>query len=346
MRVIPGDKAGAACRVSVIVPTFKRPDLLARCLDALMRQDIDPSSYEVIVADDAACPMTREQVERYARRVAACGHAVRYVPVTNGHGPAAARNAGWRAARGEIIAFTDDDCIPTPAWLRAGLAAFARGAVGVSGKIIVPLPCIPTDYERNAAHLATAEFVTANCFYRRDCLAGVGGFDERFTAAWREDSDLIFTLLSRHSGNHHEPAGAQQAFVHAPEAVVIHPVRPARWGISVRQQRKSMFNALLYKKHPVLYREKIQAAPPWRYYGILGALLAICLGLLGRNKGLTALAVCAWIAMTGQFCRERLRHVSHEPRHVAEMVVTSIIIPPLAIFWRLRGAFKFRVWFL
>src|SRR5207248_10767874 len=75
-----------------------------------------------------------------------------------------------------------------------------------------------------------------------------------------------------------------KAFVYAPDAEVIHPLRPARWGVSLSQQRKSMFNALLYKKHPVLYRQELQAAPPWHYYGIAGALLAVIGGLLGRKR--------------------------------------------------------------
>ena len=145
--------------------------------------------------------------------------------------------------------------------------------MGVCGRIIVPLPPAPTDYERDAAGLETAEFATANCFYRREALEAVGGFDERFTAAWREDTDLFFALLER--GDR----------ARAPEAVVIHPVRPARWGISIRQQRKSMFNALLFKKHPALYRERIQASPPLHYYGIVGALLVALVGMVsGRGR--------------------------------------------------------------
>jgi hypothetical protein len=69
----------------------------------------------------------------------------------------------------------------------------------------------------------------------------VGGFDERFTAPWREDSDLVVTQLE-----------CNARLVRVPEAAVVHAVRPARWGVSVRQQSKSMFSALLYKKHPVL----------------------------------------------------------------------------------------------
>src|SRR4051812_39670363 len=104
-------------RASVVVPTYRRPDLLDRCLSALVAQDFDPAACEVIVADDAAGDETRRQVEKWA---GASRFALRYVAVGPPHGPAAARNAGWRAARGEVVAFTDDDCVPDPGWLRAG----------------------------------------------------------------------------------------------------------------------------------------------------------------------------------------------------------------------------------
>ena len=102
---------------------------------------------------------------------------------------------GGSAATGDIIAFTDDDCIPSPGWLSAGVAAFTDGVLGVSGKLIVPMERNPTDYERNAAQLANGAFITANCFYRRSCLEAIAGFDENFTTAWREDSDLTFQTL-------------------------------------------------------------------------------------------------------------------------------------------------------
>jgi cellulose synthase/poly-beta-1,6-N-acetylglucosamine synthase-like glycosyltransferase len=324
--------------VSVVVPTFKRPDLLDRCLAALMSQDFCRADYEVIVVDDAACEETKRQVECWTQRIELWGYTLRYIPVTglhHPHGPATARNIGWRAACGEIIAFTDDDCIPTPGWLKGGVAAFVDGIAAASGRIIVPLPYMPTDYEYNTSHLEHSEFVTANCFYRRTALEMVGGFDERFTAAWREDSDLFFTLLER-----------RVKYTYADDAVVIHPVRPARWGISLSQQRKSMFNALLYKKHSALYRQRIQARPPWHYYCMVAALLAALLGFLEGWGLFAAGALCVWMYMTGHFCLQRLRHTSRAPRHVAEMIITSIFIPSLAVFWRIFGAVKFRVFFL
>lgn len=324
-----------ALRASVVVPTYRRDDLLLRCLTALLRQDIDPASYDIWVADDAASPDTRALVERLA---AGQAHpALHYLPVCDTQGPAAARNAGWRAAQGQIIAFTDDDCVPQPGWLRAGLAAFADDVAGVGGLIVMPLPEDPTDYELNAAGLAGVnyEFVTANAFYRRDALEAVGGFDEQFELAWREDVDLFFTLAAR--GYRLERTS---------EAVVVHPIRPAPWGVSLRQQRKNMYNALLYKKHPAQYRAYIQSGPPWRYYFTLTALLAALYGLVTGRRRLALSGAGMWAALTARFAADRLSNTSRAPSHVAEMIVTSALIPPLAVFWRLRGALKFRTWFL
>ncbi|HEX5438753.1 MAG TPA: glycosyltransferase [Gemmatimonadaceae bacterium] len=318
--------------LSVVVPTCRRDLLLIRCLAALDAQDYPAVAYEVIVVDDGACDATRRTVWCWSLRSRAT---LRYTRTLRGRGPAAARNTGWRAARGEIIAFTDDDCIPTPGWLCAGVAALRGNVAGASGPIRVPLPDAPTDYERDVAGLERAEFATANCFYRRAVLAELGGFDERFAAAWREDSDLFLELLKR-----------GHRLARAPRAVVVHPVRPERWGVSLRQQRKTMYNALLYKKHRALYWQRIQHSPPWRYYGIVAALLVgVAAATLGR-RGAALAALSAWLLLTAALCLRRLRATSRAPAHVAEMVVTSALIPPLAVFWRLRGAIKYRVPFL
>ncbi len=320
-------------RVSVVIPTCRRPDLLARCLAALAAQSLPSDQFEAIVVDDAASEETRRQVEAWS-----AGEerpATRYRTTAGARGPAAARNLGWRTARGEIVAFTDDDCIPAPDWLESGLAAMADDTIAASGRIVMPLPPCPTDYERDAAGLARSEFVTANCFCRRSALAMAGGFDERFRAAWREDSDLQFRLLDR---------GAR--IVAAPAAVVAHPARPAAWGVSLRQQRKSQYNALLYKKHPARYRERIQSRPPLRYYATVGALALTMLGAATRRPRLAFAGATAWAGLTVRFAAARLQGTSRAPAHVAEMIVTSMLIPPVAIFWRLVGAVRFKVLFV
>jgi glycosyltransferase involved in cell wall biosynthesis len=320
-----------ALRASIIVPTYRRPQLLNRCLAALVAQDFDPAAYEIIVADNAGSPETESLVAKWS---ANAGAPLRYVPADRSPGPAAARNVGWRAAEGEVIAFTDDDCIPEPGWLRAGIAALENGIAAAGGRIRVPLSQPPTDYERNEAGLEGVEFATANCFCRREVLAAIGGFDERFTMAWREDSDLQFKLLEN-----------SLKVVSAPTAVVAHPVRPGRWAISLSQQRKSMFNALLYKNHPALYRRQIEPTRPWHYYGNCVAWLAALGSAWLGQSALALTAAGVWLLLTGRFCVRRLRRTSHAPYHVAEMVLTSALIPSLSLFWRIRGAFKFRVLF-
>ena len=325
-------------KASVVVPTYRRPELLMRCMAALENQNTfrdlagDILSYEIIVADNAGDIQTCRAVKKMA---AGSRVELRYVWAASRCGPAHARNLGWQAARGEIIAFTDDDTIPEENWLAEGVATLERNKslAAAAGKTIVPLPPDPTDYELNESGLASAEFVTANCFCRREALEALGGFDERFTEAWREDSDFHFRLIERGM-----TIGRSEA------AIVVHPVRPASFGVSLRQQRKSMLDALLFKKHPQLFRQTIGFFAG-RYYLMVAALLVaiatFAAGYLVASVGFLLI----WMALTAWFCRQRLRKTSHAPQHVLEMIVTSFLIPPTAIFWRLFGAIKFRVLF-
>lgn len=321
--------------ISVVIPTYRRPHLLERCLRALLQQSLHEDDYEIIVADDGAEQATEALVRLLASQQDGRGPALHYVAVQDRHGPAAARNCGWRRAQGEVIAFTDDDCVPEPDWLRNGLAVFQYGVSAAWGRLRMPLPERPTDYERDATRLAQAQFVTANCFCTRAVLAACGGFDERFTAAWREDSDLFFSLLERSA-----------RIVQAPDAVVVHPIRPAEWGVSIAQQRKMRFDALLYKKHPRLYRAHIRRLPPVRYYAIALALAAAVIGALSGHPDAALLALLVWGGLTVSLFGERIRRTSRRLGHVAEMAYTSALIPPLAVFWRLAGAWRYRVVFL
>lgn len=318
-------------QVSVVIPTYRRPALLGCCLAAVREQSLAPDRYEIIVVDDGRDPDTHALVARAAAQTLP---SVRYIRQSCRQGPAAARNRGWRAARAPFVAFTDDDTVPARDWLASGLAALAPGIDAAWGRVIVPLPSAPTDYEVDASRLAHAGFVTANCFCRRRALESAGGFDERFTLAWREDSDLLFSLLVRNG-----------EVVHVPEARVVHPLRRAPWGVSLSQQRKAAFNALLYKKHRRLYRERIQPRPPWGYYAAVTALVTAFAGA-PVSPVLLAAGLVVWLGLTVGLCCRRLAGTSRAVAHVLEMIVTSALIPPLAVYWRLYGAFKYRVFFL
>jgi glycosyltransferase involved in cell wall biosynthesis len=179
-------------RVSVIIPTFDRPGLLAACLGALS-ESFPPDAEAIVVSDGG--------VQDLAAVVAPFTDSLRLRLLHVEHrGPAAARNRGLEAARGEVIAFTDDDCRPQAGWLSAltaGVVLSPPFAVGGTVR------CGPrADVYADAAHLVLLllsrhdralsgreRFLPSNNFaFPADALIKLGGFDERFRTA--EDREL------------------------------------------------------------------------------------------------------------------------------------------------------------
>ncbi|WP_300601244.1 glycosyltransferase family A protein [Niabella sp.] len=315
--------------VSVIIPTCRRPQLLARCLSALAAQTLSHTRFEVIVVCDGPDPDTTALLRAFQKTAAI---QTRYLVLPRNQGPAAARNAGWMQAHGKYIAFTDDDCLPDPHWLEAILNAFETGqGAAFRGKVKVPLPHRPTDHEWNTRLLEDAPFITANAACTRAALLKTGGFDERFRMAWREDSDLEFAL--RDNGI------IPQSL---PEALVVHPVRTPGWGISMKEQKKALYNALLYKKYPLYYRKYVrQFIPPLYYVTVVAALGAFLCALLNR-PALAYACLLTWIVCLGVFVFKRLRHTSRSAAHVLEMICTSVCIPFSSVYWNLQGRRKFK----
>jgi glycosyltransferase involved in cell wall biosynthesis len=164
--------------ISIIVPAYNEAVLLGATLDALnaARGTLDDGS-EIIVVDDASTDATaRIAAERGAR----------VVPVDLRH-IAAARNAGAREARGELLVFVDADTIVPPAALRAAVAAYNGGAVGGGARVTADAAARP--WARRALHGASWVLNiprwAAGCFVfaRRDAFERVAGFDERFYAS-------------------------------------------------------------------------------------------------------------------------------------------------------------------
>jgi len=177
--------------------------------------------------------------------------------------------------------------------------------------------------------------VTANAFVLRSALEAVGGFDERYLRAWREDTDLYFALVARWP--------RPDAVAPAPEALVLHPVREAKFLVSIGQQANMAFDALLFKKHPSLYDRHIgMRRPPLDYALIVLATLAAA---LVWPFSLPAAAACAALALALilGFAFKRLRGLHKSPRQVADMLISSAAIPYLSLYWRLVGALRWRV---
>ncbi|MCF0069622.1 glycosyltransferase family 2 protein [Dyadobacter sp. CY261] len=322
--------------ISVVIPTFKRPELLHKCLAALYRQRYPGCFFEVMVVSDGPDPETEKLGQAFAQ-----GHpdfCIAFHSLPARRGPAAARNYGWHRTSGDLVIFTDDDCIPDAGWLAAYWRAYRlydQDYIAFTGHVMVPVRERPTDYEKNVAHLSTAEFITANCACSRAVLDLTGGFDEAFPAAWREDSDFQFELLKN-----------KVPIAHVGDAVICHPVRPAHWGISIGEQRKSMFNALLFKKHPDLYRSRIARGPVWNYYVIILATVVTIVSFAFGSPETGVPALLIWLCAVMFFVAKRLKGTDASFSHRLEMMVTSLAIPYLSVYWTIRGALRYKVFFL
>jgi len=204
------------CQFSIIIPTRSRPDPLAACLDSLERLQFERDRFEVIVVDDAGHIPLDEIVSAHR------GVSARLIRQPPG-GPAAARDAGAAQARGEFLAFTDDDCAPAPDWLTAlatRLALTPDHAVG--GRTVNALPDNP--YSAASQNLVTyfsahfnsdpddARFFASNNFAApAESFRAMGGFGKFLPFAGAEDRDFCDRWRSR---------GYRMSY--APEAVAHH----------------------------------------------------------------------------------------------------------------------------
>lgn len=189
--------SGPTPRYSVIIPTFNRANQIRKALEALERLSIPPGGLEVIVVDDGSPIPLDNLVEPHRRRLS-----IELRRQSNA-GPAAARNQGARRARGEFLAFLDDDCQPEPDWLRALDRVFQQSPdMLLGGKVLNGLPhnvysatsqlIIDLVYRQFNPTAETATFFCSNNFAmpaRR--FHELGGFDDQnFRLAGGEDRDF------------------------------------------------------------------------------------------------------------------------------------------------------------
>jgi GT2 family glycosyltransferase len=205
---------------SVVVATAgRRPQQLAACRAALAALEEPPGGVEVIVVDDSP------------RR-----------------GPAVARNDGVARASGDLVAFTDDDCEPTPDWLVSLHARWAgRPSVGVGGTVLNALGANrfadASQVVHDAAHdwanrRVTRFFASNNLALPREALLEIGGFDERLRSA--EDRELCDRWLAAGLGLEHEPAAVvRHAHVMDARGFLAQHAAYGRgaWGYRVAQAR-------------------------------------------------------------------------------------------------------------
>jgi histidinol-phosphate phosphatase family protein len=312
--------------IDIVIPTLGRPSLAL--LLASLASARGPRPEHIFLVDD-------RRDRRDALALPACDtyfHKRITILAGGARGPAAARNIGWRASRAAWVAFLDDDVVVDEDWL-ARLTADTESApndvAGSTGRVRVPLPRDrkATDWERNVAGLATARGITADCAYRRSELLAVGGFDERFPRAYREDADLALRVVAR--GKRIVPGSRG----------VTHPVRPAPWWISIRLQAGNADDVLMTAVHGRDWR--VRAGAP---RGALASHVAtvsaaaLALGALALGKRRSAALPCvAWVAQTARFAWHRMAPGPRTSAEICALMLTSTIVPFAAVLHRIRG---------
>jgi GT2 family glycosyltransferase len=228
---------------SVIIPTYHRNDLLAKCLDCLAPnvQTLPVEQYEVIVSDDGSQTTAQEMIcDRYPWAKWVAG---------SRQGPAANRNNGARYAKGEWLVFTDDDCLPDPQWLEAYAKAVVTepSCLVFEGRTYVDRPR-RTLAEISPANESGGYLWSCNFAIQRQLFESISGFDERFPYAAMEDVDLRRRLTK---------AGYKFSFIKT--ASVCHPWRYKGGWKKLKQHQES---TLIYLSiHP---EESVQINS--RYY--------------------------------------------------------------------------------
>lgn len=235
--------AGSAARTralsplaSVVVPVRNGAATIAGCLEALLDQTYPSDRVEIIAVDNASTDHTAQLIRRLPVRYV-------YEPRT---GRSHARNRGIEASCGEVLAFTDADCVADRSWLVALIAGFDSDEVsGVAGEIESFAPQTAAQRYAHAYYpshqsvvLALDEpfAITANVAFRRNVFARIGGFDPAFVTA--EDVDFGWRFFA---------AGLKMAY--APAATVAHRTPPNAWQLFRKQAEYGYGRAILRERY-------------------------------------------------------------------------------------------------
>lgn len=180
--------------ISVVIPTYKRPRLVIRCLNSFLKQNFSQNRFEILVVDDGSGDETGDQIRAWKQRNKIIN--LTYISQENA-GPASARNRGIEKAKAEIIAFTDDDCEVDFDWLSAVFEYLKNNLnkLGVGG-ITYTDPAKTTPLTSQISNSIETDFPTCNVAYRASILEEIGGFDETYPVT-NEDIDITWRILEK-----------------------------------------------------------------------------------------------------------------------------------------------------
>lgn len=234
-------------QVSIIIPTFNRRKSLQRMLDSLFAQTFPQENFEIVLVNDGST----DDTERTILDLKKSHPNICYIKQLN-KGIASARNNGINNSKGDIIGFTDDDCIVDPSWIQNAVESFKNNELcGVQG---MTLPESPIDKKKLIFHYVhavkntgkedTISYQTCNIFYRKKHLIEIDGFDEKLR--YGSDDDIAFRLIRK---------GYKIKF--DKNVLVYHEVRYQNlFDYISKKLKRDGYLPLFYKKNPE-YRDRI-----------------------------------------------------------------------------------------
>jgi glycosyltransferase involved in cell wall biosynthesis len=237
-------------KLSVVIPTLNRGDLLSVTVDRIARQTLSRDQYEVIVVDNGSTDHTRTILEQKRKTYPHLKHFSQLK-----RGAAATRNVGIRNSSGEIVLFIDDDIFAEPNLAERHLAHHAQNdRVSIIGGVTTPWArCndpflrylrdrrIFNPYSITGGPIDFSYYHTGNVSTERGLLLEAGGFNEDFFTYGMEDIELGYRL---------EKLGCRM--IHAPEARAVHQYSPTYDQFTLRCEQAGYSLGKLIELHPEL----------------------------------------------------------------------------------------------
>lgn len=308
---------------SVIVPAYNSEKTIGECIESLKKQEYK-EKFEIIVVDDGSKDSTAAIAKKMGAKVF----------VQENSGPAKARNLGAKNARGEILLFTDSDCIAEKKWLMEMLSPFNdKNVVGVQGayktrQTSVVARFVQLEVEERYEHMKrkAAELDWIGSYaaaYRKKDFFETGGFDESFPEASGEDPELSYRL-----------AKSGKKLVFNPNAIVYHTHPETLEKYFWVKFQRAFYRVALYSKHkdkvisdsytpPEL---KFQIAAQYASWALLAAgTLALAIGNTAMSMFLGGVSLLAFLAIPASATKFFLFAAKKDPQ--AGMVGVVFMIP-------------------
>jgi len=265
--------------VSVIVPALNEERTIRECLVSLLGMDYPPERREILVVDNGSTDRTPDIVKSFP---------VRYLREER-RGASYARNRGIEESKGEILAFTDADCVVTTGWLRELVQGFEdEGVGGVEGETVAYLPVTLAECYRarmrSFSHIGRTDNPlspyanTANVAFRREVFNRIGLFDTRFSPAGGEDVDFSWRFFQE----------TELQLRHNPKAVVFYRCRSTVGDFFSQQMRNGRGLAILQAKYPARlpwgWRQELRSWSAVSGFAWIATRAAIRYGFQGDKK--------------------------------------------------------------